>query len=272
MDKQNIIVVRGAGDLASGVIWTLHKAKYNVIALETKNPSAIRRAVSFSECVYNGKANIEGVESIIASNVKEAIEISQSGKVAMLIDENANSIKEINPQIVVDAILAKKNMGTRKDFANLVISLGPGFIAGKDCHFVIETMRGHTLGRIYEKGSAIENTGMPGLIESHDLDRVIHSSTKGIIHNILQIGDVVKKGDTIAIIENEEDKTKTPVLATIDGVLRGLIHNNFNIPRENYKIADIDPRITERNNCFTISDKARALGGAVLLCIKMNTN
>ena len=171
-------------------------------------------------------------------------------------------IDKLKPQIVVDAILAKKNMGTYKDMAPLVIGLGPGFTAGDDVHVVVETMRGHQLGRIITKGMAIPNTGIPGVIAGVGKERVIHSPAAGKMRNVAQITDIVKKGDIIAYIDD------TPVYASLDGVLRGLLRDGFDIPK-GFKIADIDPRISEQGNCFTISDKARTIAGGVLQAVLM---
>ncbi len=190
-----------------------------------------------------------------------------------MIDEKAKFINILNTDVVVDAILAKKNLGTTMDMAPLVIGVGPGFTARLDCHYVIETMRGHTLAKIYEYGSAIPNTGIPGLVAGHDVDRVIHSPSEGYFINKKNIGDIVKKGEEIATIKesiNKIDRKETgkeiSLHASIDGVLRGLIRNNYYV-KKGLKVADIDPRESEKENSFTISDKARSIAGAVLLCI-----
>lgn len=266
-NKNELIVVRGGGDLASGVIYILHKAGYKVISLEIKEPSSIRRTVSFSEAIYDKETTIENVKCVLANDVNDALKITNNGNVAMLVDENCESLSILKPDILVDAILAKKNLGTHINMAKKVIALGPGFTAKKDCHYVIETMRGHKLGKVYEEGSAIPNTGIPGLIASHAEDRVIHSEIAGVIHNKKNISDIIHKGDVLATISNGNNTCD--VTATIDGVLRGLIRDGFNIPRKGFKIADIDPRIDEIENCFTISDKARFLGSSVLLAINM---
>lgn len=254
------ILVRGGGDIASGVIWTLYNAGFKVIVIDTKMPSTIRRTVSFSEAIFAKKCNIEGVDAIYLDDVNSINEDLLSTSVPILIDENCDLLEFINPDILIDAILAKKNIGTNINMAQLVIGLGPGFICNIDCHIAIETMRGHNLGRIYKSGSPIANTGIPGYIANHGIDRVIYAETNGKIKHIKHISDSVKKDEIIAYIDN------SPVKATIDGVLRGLIVEGYDVYK-GLKIADIDPRLNEKDNCYTISDKARAIGGAVLLAI-----
>ncbi len=256
------IVVRGAGDIATGSIYRLYKAGFRPILLEIDKPSAIRRTVAFSEAVYDGATEIEGVTARLAKNLDEAVKIAEADELPILLDAEGKTIGDYRPDAVVDAILAKKNLGTSKEMAPLTIALGPGFEAGKDCDYVIETMRGHNLGRVISEGPAMPNTGTPGAIAGVTKDRVIHSPDKGVMRNVNKIGDVVQKGEVIAYIEDEEGK-KTDIEATISGLLRGLIRDGF-IVTEGFKIADIDPRLEEHDNCFTISDKARSIGGSVL--------
>ncbi len=274
--KEKLVVVRGAGDLATGIIWTLSKAGYKVCALDIEKPSAIRRTVAYCEAVYDNKITIDNETCELAPNIDEACEIMERGNIALMVDENASTIKTLNPDVVVDAIIAKRNLGTTMDMAKLVIGVGPGFTAKSDCHFAIETMRGHDLGRIIEAGSPLPNTGVPGAIDGYSSQRVIHSETYGVIENITKIGETVKKDQTLAKIyectEDKKDEYKNSkvyeVKATIDGVLRGLIRDKFYIPRKGFKIADIDPRgESAASNCYSISDKARCIAGGVLLCI-----
>ncbi len=263
--NNNIIIVRGGGDIATGSIHRLFSAGFPVIALESERPSAIRRQVSFCEAVYDGRKTVEGVTAIKAENAEEALEMISKGFVPVIPDKKGESIKKIKPRALVDAVIAKKNIGTSIDMAPLVIALGPGFTAGKDAHFVIETMRGHNLGRIIEKGGALPNTGVPGNIAGHTADRVIYSKEKGIFKSEKSIGDGVKKGDVIAHID------ASPVYASIDGIIRGMIRDGYAV-NEGFKIADIDPRPREYENCFTISDKARCIAGSVLelVCREIN--
>ncbi|MCQ2554004.1 MAG: EF2563 family selenium-dependent molybdenum hydroxylase system protein, partial [Clostridia bacterium] len=183
------------------------------------------------------------------------------GKLTLLVDPKAQSLDTFKPIALVDAILAKKNLGTSKDLAPITIALGPGFEASVDADAVIETQRGHSLGRVIYEGLAIPNTGVPGKIAGFDKERVIHSPADGILKNVCHITDTVKKGDVIATLKTDDGDIAVP--ATIDGLLRGLIRDNYPVTK-GFKIADIDPRISEYNNCFTISDKARCIAGGVL--------
>lgn len=273
---KNLVIVRGGGDIATGTIYKLYKCGFKVLVLEVENPSAIRRNVAFSEAVYEGKQTVEDVTCYLAADLEEAVTMLEAGKLTMLVDAKAKSIQKLKPLVVVDAILAKKNLGTNKEMADIVIGLGPGFTAGlndnkeSDVHAVIETMRGHSLGRIIYNGSAIANTGIPAMVGGFGKERVIKSPAKGILRNRKQIADIVKKGDIIAVIEDEG--IELPIIATIDGILRGMIRDGYPVT-EGFKIADIDPRIEELENCFTISDKARCIAGGVLeaiFCLKGN--
>lgn len=259
--EKNLIIVRGGGDIATGTISRLYNAGFPVLILEIAYPSAIRRNVAFSEAVYQGTQTIEGITCYLAKDFEQAIQYLNEEKLTMLIDPSADAVASIHPLAVVDAILAKKNLGTSKDMAPITIALGPGFCAGADVDAVIETKRGHNLGRIIYEGPAAPNTGIPGNIEGYSKERVIHSPAKGILKNVCHITDTVTKGQTIAVIETENDTI--PVLATMDGLLRGLIRDEFPVT-EGFKIADIDPRLDQYNNCFTISDKARSVAGGVL--------
>ncbi len=296
--KKNLLIVcRGAGDLATGIIHRLHRAGHRVIALETDYPAAIRRQVSFCEAVYDGSAAVEGVTARLvpaladaetdtetylgindtpAAHVasekwdRSAIEaVLEAGEVPLLIDPKGESIELLKPDVVVDAIIAKKNLGTTIDMAPLVIGVGPGFTAGQDVHLVIESMRGHNLARIITDGMAQPNTGVPGNIAGFTSERVIHAPAAGYIHDVRKIGDIVQKGDEIARIYPDKESYDNalseyvPVNATITGIIRGLIREGYYF-REGFKIADIDPRESELTNCFTISDKARSIAGSVL--------
>ena len=312
--KNNLLIIcRGAGDLATGIIHRLHRAGHRVIALETDYPAAIRRQVSFCEAVYDGSAAVEGVtarlvpalnnteiateadaetDAEIGTEIytetyswlndtptahivsekwsRSAIEaVLEAGEVPLLIDPTGESIALLKPDVVVDAIIAKKNLGTTINMAPLVIGVGPGFTAGNDVHLVIESMRGHNLARIITDGMAQPNTGVPGNIAGFTSERVIHAPVAGYIHDVRKIGDIVQKGDEIARIYpdkgsfDNELSEYVPVNATITGIIRGLIREGYYF-REGFKIADIDPRESELTNCFTISDKARSIAGSVL--------
>ena len=262
----NLIVVRGGGDLATGTIYRLRRCGFPVLVLETEKPSAIRRNVAFSEAVYQGTQTVEDMTCFLARSSEEARELLRSGKLVMLEDPAGEAIRELNPLAVVDAILAKKNLGTRRDMAPITIGLGPGFTAGVDVDAVIETSRGHHLGRVILQGSAAPNTGVPGIICGYGKERVIRSPGNGILRNVRKITDTVKKGETIAVVQTEAGEL--PVYATLDGLLRGLIRDGYQVT-EGFKIADIDPRTEEYGNCFTISDKARCIAGGVLEAVLM---
>lgn len=259
--REQLIVVRGAGDLATGVIHRLHCCGYPVLALEIARPAAIRRKVAFSEAVYNGECTVENVRCRRAANAGEAMEIIRSGDVALLIDPNAECLNDVKPWALVDAILAKKNLGTTKEMAPRTIALGPGFTAGEDVQLVIETKRGHNLGRIIRQGSAAPNTGIPGVIAGYGKERVIHAPAQGIFEGAAAISDTVERGQLIGQIDT--GKGKVPVCASISGILRGILPDGYPVSK-GFKLADIDPRPEERENCFTISDKARCIAGSVL--------
>lgn len=259
-----LIIVRGGGDLATGTIHKLWSAGFFVVVLETQYPAAIRRQVSLCEAVYGGETSVEDMTGVLAFDEDEIFSVLEEGKVPVVVDPEGKFIAKWKPEVVVDGILAKRNLGTYKEMAPLTIALGPGFCAGKDVDVVIETKRGHNLGRVIREGEAYPNTGIPGNIGGYTSERVIHSEKRGILKNKKNIGDIVKKGEVIAVIEGEGEETEeTPVRATIDGILRGLIRDGFPVT-EGFKIADIDPRKEELENCFTISDKARCIGGSVL--------
>ena len=287
MITDQLVIVRGGGDLATGVIWALRRAGFPVLILESEHPSAIRRTAALSEAVYEGTATVEDITVRLARNLDQAQYFLFEDGIAMLADPRGDAIRAIIDTeekysewdtglttlegggrllfltAVVDAILAKRNLGTTKDMAPFVIALGPGFTAGVDCDVVIETMRGHTLARPITEGSALPNTGTPGLIAGHSADRVIHSPAAGVLRAVSRIGDEVEKDQVIARIETDSQGS-VPVKASFTGLLRGLIRDGYPVS-EGFKIADIDPRREQYENCFTISDKARALGGAVVM-------
>ena len=287
MITDQLVIVRGGGDLATGVIWALRRAGFPVLILESEHPSAIRRTVSLSEAVYEGTATVEDITVRLARNLDQAQYFLFEDGIAMLVDPEGRAIRDIIDTeekysewdtglttlegggrhlfltAVVDAILAKRNLGTTKDMAPFVVALGPGFTAGQDCDVVIETMRGHTLARPIREGSALHNTGTPGLIAGHSADRVIHSPAAGVLRAVSKIGDEVEQDQVIACIETG-DQDSVPVKASFAGLLRGLIRDGYPVS-EGFKIADIDPRREQYENCFTISDKARALGSAVVM-------
>lgn len=256
-NADDIVIVRGGGDIASGAIQKLYRSGFKVLVLETETPSAIRRKVAFCEAVYEKEIEIEGIKARLVANDEEIQDCWDSDIVPVMIDSRGKVIERLKPLAVVDGILAKQNFGTKRSMAPITIALGPGFSAPEDVDIVIETMRGHNLSRIIEEGRASENTGVPGVIAGFGIERVIYSDYSGVIINIEKIGNVVEKGDVIAVVGDNE------IYASISGVLRGIIRDGYKV-KKGLKIADIDPRISEKDNCFTISDKARNIGGAVL--------
>ena len=258
---KNLIIVRGGGDLATGTIYKLKKSGFPVLILEVPNPSAIRRNVSFCEAVYQGTQTVEDMTCYLVESVEQAEQFINEGKLCVLVDPMGESIARLKPLAVIDAILAKKNLGTNRNMAPITLALGPGFVAGEDVDAVIETKRGHNLGRVLWEGAAAPNTGIPGIIGGYGKERVIHCPAKGILRNVKKITDTVSRGEVIAVVETEDGNV--PVEATLDGILRGLIRDGYPV-HVGFKMADIDPRAEEYENCFTISDKARCIAGGVL--------
>lgn len=251
-----LVVVRGAGDLATGIALRLHRAGCSLVMLDVAEPTSVRRTVCFSEAVRLGEAQVEDVSARLCKDSGEALEVCSAGDVSVLVDPDGTSIPVLRPQAVVDAILAKRNLGTTKDLAPIVIGVGPGFTAPVDCHAVVETKRGHYLGRVILDGSPIPNTGVPGNIGGFTTERVLRAPADGPFEPLAKIGDVVHAGDVVAQVAGE------PMRATIDGVLRGLLQGGVPVVRS-MKSGDIDPRC-QREHCFSASDKARAVGGGVL--------
>ncbi len=257
MKCNKIIVVRGGGDIASGTIQKLHRSGFSVLVLETEAPAAIRRKAAFSEAVYEGSWIVEDIKAVKVNNMDEIASCFNEGLVPVLVDPYCNIIPVIKPLAVVDAILAKKNLGTSKNMAPITIGLGPGFTAGKDVHIVIETKRGHNLGRLIFNGCAAENTGIPGNILGYTSERVVYSPSDGIIENMREIGNLVYRGELLAMVSSEQ------IVAPIDGILRGIIRSRCRVSK-GIKLLDIDPRIDEPDNYRTISEKARNIAGGVL--------
>lgn len=255
MAEESLIIIRGGGDIATGVIQKFARAGFNVLVLETTQPTAIRRTVALCEAVYSGTMQVEDITCRLINSTGEMQECFDKGEVPLLIDESGESIKQLKPACVIDAILAKRNLGTTMSIAPVTIALGPGFTAGRDVHAVVETMRGHSLGRLYFEGGAIPNTGAPGEIGGKSEERVIHAPNGGTVHSENKIGDIIEKGKPVLFVGN------TPCPAPFSGLLRGLIKNGLTVPK-GMKIADIDPRTDVDFN--TISDKARNVGGAAL--------
>jgi xanthine dehydrogenase accessory factor len=254
-----LTLIRGAGDLASGIALRLYRSGMQVVMTDLPKPLAIRRTVAFSEAIVHGKTEVEGVRAERAETAKQAMELVRAGKIAVLADPELDEARKVHPDVIVDAILAKKNTGTTIDDAPVVIGVGPGFTAGEDCHAVVETMRGHTLGRTIYRGSALPNTNIPGLIGGFAGERVLRAPKDGVFTPEREIGDTVRTGECVGFVDGAE------VLSTLDGVLRGLIAEGTQV-FAGLKIGDVDPR-SEKDYCFTASDKALAIGGGVLEAI-----
>lgn len=253
-----LVLIRGAGDLASGIALRLKRAGFNVVMTDLERPSAIRRTVCFSQALINERFTVEDFTAVRA-DLKSVPGILGQGDIPVLADPEAFCRSVLKPDALVDAIMAKKNLGTRLDDAPVVIACGPGFTAGVDCHAVVETMRGHYLGRVIYHGSALPNTGVPGLIGGFAGERVLRAPADGVFHTMLEIGAVVRKGDTAAMVDG------VPMVCTLDGVLRGILADGTPTYR-GMKAGDIDPRC-EPEHCRCASDKALAIGGGVLEAI-----
>ena len=254
-----LVLIKGAGDLASGVAHRLYQAGFQVAMTETAQPTTVRCTVAFSPAVYQGTAQVEGVTARRADSIQQAEAILFAGEIPVLVDPTAALGLSLHPDVLVDAILAKRNLGTSQSDAPIVIALGPGFQAGQDCHAVIETKRGHYLGQVLYSGSAIPNTGIPGLIAGIGAQRVIRACRDGVWFPVARIGQLVQAGDTVATVEG------APVTAAISGVVRGMLPAGTPVT-QGMKSGDIDPRGIVAY-CLTISDKARAIGGGVLEAI-----
>jgi xanthine dehydrogenase accessory factor len=250
------VLIRGGGDIASGIAWRLHQARFRVAIAEVPNPLAVRRKVSFCEAVYDGEAEVEGVKSILVPGPEEVGSAWQRGGIPILVDPDGRSRGVVQPQVLVDAILAKRNLGTSLRDAPLVIGVGPGFEVGKDCHFVVETNRGHYLGRLLVSGSAEPDTGVPGPVMGITADRLLRAPADGQWRGEMEIGDQVTAGARVGSAGG------LSVEAKISGVIRGLIRSGVNVTR-GMKIGDIDPR-GRAQYCYTISEKALAVAGGVL--------
>jgi len=260
-----IVLIRGAGEMASGVAHRLHRSHFKICLLEIKHPLAVRREVSFCEAVYEDAKEVEGIHAKLISNPKEIGITWKGGKIPLLIDPDGKKTRAyLKPDVVIDAILAKHNLGTRLNDASLVIGLGPGFTAGKDVHAVIETNRGHNLGRVIWRGSAEPDTGTPGEIGGFSVERVLRTLKGGVFRPQKSIGDLVNKGAVIAVVDDY------PIIAGISGVIRGLLREGIEA-KKGMKVGDIDPR-GKRELCLSISEKARAIGGGVLEAILYRFN
>jgi xanthine dehydrogenase accessory factor len=260
-----MILIRGGGELASGVVHRLYRSHFKICMTEISHPLAVRREVAFSEAIYEGEKEVEGVRAELISKPGEMESLWKKGAIPILVDPDAKKTRNfLKPDVLVDAIIAKKNLGTQINDAPLVIGLGPGFTAGQDVHIVVETNRGHGLGRMILSGTAEPDTGIPGEIGGYTVDRVLRTMKKGIFHPQKSIGDRVNEGTVVAVADD------FPVIAKISGIVRGLLREGVEV-KKGMKVGDIDPR-GKKQSCFTISDKARAIGGGVLEAILYKFN
>lgn len=257
--RRDVILVRGAGDLASGVAMRLHRAGFDVVMTELPAPLMVRRAVCFGEAVWEGAAAVEEITAVHAGDLAAARRALTMRQIPVLVDPAGLCREELAPGVVVDAIMAKRNTGTAITDAPLVIALGPGFVAGRDCHAVVETHRGHWLGRVFWRGAALPDTGLPGELGGESARRVLRAPAAGVFIGRAAIGDAVQAGQRLGAVD------ATPLVATCDGILRGLIRSGVHVGA-GLKVGDIDPR-AEREHCFTVSDKSLAVGGGVLEAI-----
>jgi len=258
--EELVILIRGAGEMASGVAHRLYQSHFKICMVEISHPLAVRREVSFCEAIYEGEKEVEGVRAKFISTPQEIQSVWEGGKIPLLVDPDGKKTRNfLKPDALVDAIIAKKNLGTQMRDAPLVIGLGPGFTAGEDVHIVIETNRGQNLGKMILNGTAEPDTGIPGETGGFTVERVLRTMKKGIFHSHKSIGDRVSKGSVVAVVDD------FPVIAKISGMVRGLIRDGVEM-RRGMKVGDIDPR-GKRELCFTVSDKARAIGGGVLEAI-----
>jgi len=250
------VLIRGAGDLATGVALRLHRCGFEVAMTEIAQPTPVRRTVAFAEAVYDGRTVVEGLAAVLVDRSRAAEARMSAGYVAVLVDPEAEVREVLLPDLVVDAVMAKENLGTTIKDAPAVVALGPGFGAGSDCHAVIETMRGHSLGRVIYEGQALPNTGVPGEIGGAGAERVFRAPADGVFEARRRIGDLVRQGETVATVAG------IPIPATIDGVLRGLLRPGLKVSC-GQKAGDVDPR-ARVEHCFAVSDKALAIAGGVL--------
>lgn len=251
-----LILVKGAGDLATGTAVRLYRAGFQVVMTDVAQPTAVRRTMAFSQCIYDGQTTVEGITARKAENRDQVRDILAAGEIPVLVDPQASILPQLPFMAVVDAILAKKNLGTTISDAPIVLALGPGFTAGVDCHGVIETKRGHDLGRLILEGTAIPNTGVPGDVGGYTTERIIRAPADGPFEPVAQIGQQVNLGDVVAKVNG------IPVTAQLTGIVRGMLPAGIPVTA-GMKSGDIDPRCEVRH-CFTVSDKARAIGGGVL--------
>ena len=253
------ILIKGAGDLASGIACRLHQCGFTIVMTDLPVPTAVRRTVSFSRAVYQGSASVENSSARLCKTLNDIQSCHNNKEISVIVDKNTDIVRIWKPDVVIDAIIAKKNLGTTIHDAPVVIGVGPGFTAGVDCHCVIETKRGHSLGKCIYQGSALPNTDIPGEIQGYSSQRILRAPAEGIFTPAVSIGTFVQKDTVCGYVDG------TPMYSLIDGVVRGLLQDGVYVTK-NMKSGDVDPR-SDPSFCFTVSDKARAIGGGVLEAI-----
>ena len=251
-----LALIRGAGDIASGAALRLWRCGVDVVMTDLARPTAIRRTVAFSDAIVHGETTVEGLRAVRAEDAAQAKALLREGVIPVLADPECRCREALTPDALVDAILAKRNLGTRIDDAPIVVGVGPGFTAGEDCHAVVETMRGHMLGHVIYRGGALPNTNIPGLIGGFAGERVLRAPCDGVFTAVHRIGDTVTEGETIGFVEG------MPMRCTISGVLRGVLDDGVRV-HKGMKSGDVDPR-GRTEYCNTVSDKALAVGGGVV--------
>ena len=254
--ERPLALIKGAGDLATGVALRLHRSGFAVAMSEIAHPTVVRRTVAFAEAVFQRHATVEGVEGVLAGDATQVCGLLEQGVIAVVVDPQATVRDALRPMLLVDAIVAKRNLHTRISDAPAVVALGPGFVAGRDAHAVIETKRGHTLGRVITAGAALPDTGIPGTVGGYAAERVLRSPADGVLRADREIGDQVRAGDVVAYVGD------IPVRAPLDGIVRGLLSPGLRVSA-GFKLGDVDPR-GSRELCFLVSDKAMAIAGGVL--------
>lgn len=260
-----VIGIKGAGEMATGTAWRLFQANIrHIFMMEAPHPKAVRRRVSFCEAVHDGTIRVEGVEAVRVADPREVPNAWEKGQIPVIVDPAWDTVQILRPHVVVDAIIAKRNLGTQRTEAPLVIGLGPGFEAGGDVHAVVETNRGHSLGRVIRNGTAQPNTGVPGAVLGFTKERLLRAPCSGIFRAETAIGARVESGAVVGFVDD------TPVIARLKGVVRGLIRDNTRV-KQGLKLGDVDPRGQE-SFCPIISEKARAIGGGVLEAVLSEFN
>lgn len=257
--NKNLVIVRGGGDVATGSIQKLRRVGFDVLVLESSAPTCIRRRVAVAQAVYDGVVEVEDIRAVHCDSIPEIEAAFRESYVAVTVDPQGMLIPTMAPLAVVDGILAKKNLGMHRQMAPITVGLGPGFTAGVDCDVVIETNRGHDLGRLIFEGAASENTGKPGNILGFTTERILRAPADGRLHVLHDIGAMVKMGEAVAEVNGK------PIPAGLDGMVRGMIRDGSEV-FAGMKVGDVDPRVVPKN-AETISDKARLIGGGTLEAI-----